>query len=50
MKNKKGVRKVLEPPINLYLQNGPKGGKNKKKNLATCWIDYRKAYDVVPHS
>ena len=21
-----------------------------KKNLAMCWIDYRKAYDMVPHS
>ena len=22
----------------------------EKKNLATAWIDYKKAYDVVPHS
>jgi hypothetical protein len=21
----------------------------KKRNLATCWIDYRKAYDSIPH-
>ena len=24
--------------------------KNRKKNLAMCWIDYRKAYDLIPHS
>ena len=34
MKNKKGVRKVLKPLINLYLQNGPKGGKNKRKKCS----------------
>ena len=24
--------------------------KTRRKNVASCWIDYRKAYDVVPHS
>ena len=24
--------------------------KSKNKNLATPWIDYEKAYDMVPHS
>ena len=24
--------------------------KNRKKNSAMCWIDYRKAYDLIPHS
>ena len=24
--------------------------KRRKKNLAMGWIDYRKAYDMVPHS
>ena len=24
--------------------------KRRRKNLAMCWIDYRKAYDMVPHS
>ena len=24
--------------------------KTRRKNVATCWIDYRKACDVVPHS
>ena len=22
----------------------------RKKNLAVAWIDYKKAYDMVPHS
>ena len=24
--------------------------KARKKNLAMAWIDYKKAYDMVPHS
>ena len=28
----------------------PKESKTKKKNLATSWIDYKKAFDMVPHS
>ena len=24
--------------------------KSRKKNLAVAWIDYKKAYDMVPHS
>ena len=24
--------------------------KSRKKNLAMAWIDYKKAYDIVPHS
>ena len=24
--------------------------KRRKKNLAMAWIDYKKAYDMVPHS
>ena len=27
-----------------------KESKTKKKNLATSWIDYKKAFDMVPHS
>jgi len=25
-------------------------GKSKRKNLAMGWIDYKKAYDMIPHS
>ena len=31
----------------LILIDGPKRGKKKKTNLAMCWIDYRKVYDIV---
>ena len=24
--------------------------KSRKKNLAMVWIDYKKAYEMVPHS
>ena len=24
--------------------------KQKKKNLAMAWVDYKKVYDMVPHS
>jgi hypothetical protein len=24
--------------------------KSKQRNLSMCWIDYKKAYDMVPHS
>ena len=24
--------------------------KQRKKNIAMCWLDYRKAYDLVTHS
>ena len=24
--------------------------KKRKKNLSMAWIDYKKAYDMVPHS
>ena len=27
-----------------------KEAKRRKKNLAMAWIDYRKAYDMLPHS
>ena len=27
-----------------------KDAKTRKKNLSMCWIDYQKAYDMVPHS
>ena len=27
-----------------------KEAKRRRKNLAMCWIDYCKAYDMVPHS
>ena len=27
-----------------------KEAKQKRENLAICWIDYRKAYNMVPHS
>ena len=27
-----------------------KEGKSRNKNLAMAWIDYKKAYDMVPHS
>ena len=27
-----------------------KDAKRRRKNLAMCWINYRKAYDIVPHS
>ena len=28
----------------------PRNCKRRKTNLAMAWIDYRKAYDMVPHS
>ena len=31
---------------NAILENS----KKRKKNLSTAWIDYRKAFDSVPHS
>ena len=27
-----------------------KEGKSRNKNLAMAWIDYKKAFDMVPHS
>ena len=27
-----------------------KEARARKKNLAMAWIDYRKAYDMMPHS
>ena len=30
---------------NAILENG-----KKRKNLSTAWIDYKKAFDSVPHS
>ena len=31
-------------------QNKLKDCKRRKTNLAMAWIDYKKAYDMVPHS
>ena len=35
----------------LYIDRGViKEVKSRNKNLAMAWIDYKKAYDMVPHS
>ena len=35
----------------LYIDRGViKENKSRNKNLAMAWIDYKKAYDMVPHS
>ena len=35
----------------LYIDTAViKGVKSRNKNLAMAWIDYKKTYDMVPHS
>ena len=35
----------------LYIDRAViKEAKSRNKNLAMAWIDYKKAYDMVPHS
>ena len=45
---RKGPRGTAELPyIDQYIL---KESKTRRKNLAMAWIDYKKAYDMVPHS
>ena len=44
-KGKRGTHDLLY--IDQYIL---KEVKNKQKNIAMAWIDYRKAYDMVPHT
>ena len=48
----KGCRKGSRGTNNLhYIDRAViKEVKSRNKNLAMAWIDYKKAYDVVPHS
>ena len=34
----------------IHRQDDTERGKMKKKNLAMGWIDYQKAFDMLPHS
>ena len=46
--SRKGCRGCLDL---LYIDKKiMKEVKQRKKNIAMCWLDYRKAYDLVPHS
>ena len=45
---RKGSRDIAELlNINQHILNG---SKTRRKNLAMAWIDYKKAYDMVPKS
>ena len=48
----KGCRKRSRGTNDLLYTDKPvfREIKSKKKNLAMAWIDYKNAYDVVPHS
>ena len=48
----KGCRKRSKGTNDLlYIDRAVIGEvKSRKKNLAMAWIDYKKAYDMVPHS
>ena len=51
-KNRKDARKVVEELTNdlLYIDRTViREVRSRKKNLAMTWIDYKKAYDMVPH-
>ena len=47
----KGYRKGSRgTDISLYIDRAViKAVKSRNKNLAMAWIDYKKAYDMVPH-
>ena len=49
---RKGCRKGSRGTNNLlYIDRAViKEVKSRNKNLAMAWIDYKKAYDMVPHS
>ena len=51
-KEQKGSRKGFRGCLDfLYIDKKiMKEVKQRKKNIAMCWLDYRKAYDLVPHS
>ena len=44
-KGSRGTAKLLY--IDQHILNE---SKNRRKNLAMAWIDYKKVYDMVPHS
>jgi hypothetical protein len=50
-KEQKGCRKnVLGTKDQLLINKAiTENAHHRKKNLSTCWIDYKKAYDSVPH-
>ena len=47
----KGSRKGCRGCLDLFYIDKKimKEVKQRKKNIAMCWLDYRKAYDLVPH-
>ena len=49
---RKGCRKASRGTNDLVYIDGAviKEVKSRNKNLAMAWIDYKKAYDMVPHS
>jgi len=50
-KNKRGVEEKLKEHILLYIdQMIPKEAKQRARNISMAWIDYKKAYDMIPHS
>ena len=51
-KEQKGCRKGFRGTNNLLHidRSVIKEVKSRNKNLAMAWIDYKKAYDMVPHS
>ena len=49
--NKKDVKKCRGTKHQLLIDKSiMKDSKRRHTNLAMAWIDYRKAYDMVPHS
>ena len=48
----KGCRKRSRGTNDLLYIDGTKirEVKSRKKNLAMAWIDYKKVYDIAPHS
>ena len=52
LEEQKGCRKGSRGTNNLLYINRAviKEVKHRNKNLAMAWIDYKKAYDTVPHS
>ena len=52
LEEQKGSRKGCRGCLDLlYIDKKiMKEVKQRKKNIAMCWLDYRKAYDLVPHS
>ena len=41
---------MIQRHSRVTLHRSTHESKNRRKNLAMAWIDYKKAYDMVPHS